>query len=226
MARGGLLKTEAITFLKEDVLALGQLVTRSVEEVTHLLRSEPAGDLAFIEEQEEVINDACQSVEEHCLDLLLDRETFDAREIRMLLCSTIIAAKFERIADHANRVGRMATWASEDSIAIPTELPEMVGAVHRMLQDVLLAFVAEDPLKAQEILQRDSQVDYLHDVLSQRLLSDLGKQDHADAQMRAQFLFCARFIERMGDACVSIAKRVYFIATGNRLRRDPAEVNP
>jgi phosphate transport system protein len=226
VARGGLLKTEAITFLKEDVLALGQLVTRSVEEVTHLLRSEPAGDLAFIEEQEEVINDACQSVEEHCLDLLLDRETFDAREIRMLLCSTIIAAKFERIADHANRVGRMATWASEDSIAIPPELPEMVGAVHRMLQDVLLAFVAEDPLKAQEILQRDSQVDYLHDVLSQRLLSDLGKQDHADAQMRAQFLFCARFIERMGDACVSIAKRVYFIATGNRLRRDPAEVNP
>jgi phosphate transport system protein len=226
VARGGLLKTEAITFLKEDVLALGQLVTRSVEEVTHLLRSEPAGDLAFIEEQEEVINDACQSVEEHCLDLLLDRETFDAREIRMLLCSTIIAAKFERIADHANRVGRMATWASEDSIAIPPELPEMVGAVHRMLQDVLLAFVAEDPVKAQEILQRDSQVDYLHDVLSQRLLSDLGKQDHADAQMRAQFLFCARFIERMGDACVSIAKRVYFIATGNRLRRDPAEVNP
>jgi len=37
-------------------------------------------------------------------------------------------------------------------------------------------------------------------------------------------LFCARFIERMGDACVSVAKRVYFIVTGNRLRRDTAEV--
>jgi phosphate transport system protein len=219
------LKTESITFLKEDVLGLGQLVTRSVEEVTQLLRPEDAGNLSFVEEQEEVINDACQSVEEKCLDLLLDRESFDAKEIRILLCSTIIAAKFERIADHANRVARLATWAHEDHIPIPSEIPEMVSAVHRMLQDLLLSFVSEDPLKAQEIVQRDSQVDYLHDVLSKKLLSDLGRQDQADAQMRAQFLFCARFIERMGDACVSIAKRIFFISTGTRIRRDPAEVN-
>jgi phosphate transport system protein len=217
-------KTEAITFLKEDVLALGQLVGKSVEEANRLLRCETSASLSYIEEQEEVINEACLAIEEKCLDLLLDRESFDAREIRILVGSTIIGAKFERIADHANRVGRMASWAQEDGIAIPQELVEMATAVHRMLQDVLLSFVADDMLQAQEILQRDSQIDYLHDVLSKKLLSDLGEQDAASAQMRAQFLFCARFLERMGDACVSIAKRVFFIATGNRLRRDPAEV--
>jgi phosphate transport system protein len=218
------LKTESITFLKEDVLALGQLVTRSVEAVTQLLRSNSAGNLSFVEEQEEMINEMCQGVEEKCLDLLLDRESFDAKEIRILLCSTIVGAKFERIADHANRVGRMATWAHEDNIQIPPELANMASAVQRMLQDVLLCFVSEDAVKAQEIIQRDSQVDYLHDVLSKSLLSDLGEQDQAHAQMRAQFLFCARFLERMGDACVSIAKRVIFIATGNRVRKDPAEL--
>lgn len=218
------MKTEAITFLKEDVLALGQLVTRSVEEATRLLRGDPTASLAYIEEQEEVINDGCLAIEEKCLDLLLDRESFDAREIRILVGSTIIGAKFERIADHANRVGRLACWAQEDGIAIPQELVEMAAAIHRMLQDVLVSFVSDDMQAAQEILQRDSQIDYLHDVLSKKLLSDLGEQDAASAQMRAQFLFCARFLERMGDACVSVAKRVFFIATGNRLRRDPAEV--
>lgn len=217
------MKTEAITFLKEDVLALGQLVARSVEETTRLLRKEKSASLSLIEEQEETINAACQAVEEKCLDLLLEKQSFDAREIRILIGSTVIAAKFERIADHANRVGRMACWAWEDGMDIPGELPEMANVVHRMVQDALLSFVTDDSDKAQEIVQRDSQVNYLHDVLSKKLLSALGEQESARAQMGAQFLFCARFLERMGDACVSIAKRVYFIVTGKRLKRDPAE---
>jgi phosphate uptake regulator len=67
-------------------------------------------------------------------------------------------------------------------------------------------------------LQRDNEVDYLDAVLSKKLLSDLGEQDQAHAQMRAQFLFCTRFLERMGDLCTSIAKRSYFIATGERIK--------
>ncbi len=219
------MNTEAITFLKEDVLALGQLVARSVEESSRLLRKEKAASLTFIEEQEEVINAACQDVEEKCLDLLLEKQALDAREIRILVGSTLIAAKFERIADHANRVGRMACWASEDGVEIPAELPEMAAVVHRMVQDVLLSFVTDDAAKAQSIVQRDSQVNYLHDVLSKKLLSTLGEQDQAQAQMGAQFLFCARFLERMGDACVSIAKRVFFFVTGNRLKRESIETS-
>jgi phosphate transport system protein len=217
------LRTEALTFLKEDVLALGQLVDRSVEEVTRLLRGDDSVSLTVVEEREELINEACQSIEEKCLDLLIEEDRWGAREVRTLLGSTIIATKFERIADHANRVGRMACWASEDGIEIPAQLAEMCGVVHRMVQDVLLSFVTDDIIKAQEILQRDSQVNYLHDVLSKQLLSTLGEQDHERAQMRAQFLFCARFIERMGDACSSIAKRVFFIVTGNRLKKEPTE---
>jgi phosphate transport system protein len=217
------LRTEALTFLKEDVLALGQLVDRSVDEVTRLLRGDDSVNLAVVEDREELINEACLSIEEKCLDLLIEEDRWGAREIRTLVGSTIIATKFERIADHANRVARMACWASEDGIEIPAQLAEMAAVVHRMVQDVLLSFVTDDIIKAQEILQRDSQVNYLHDVLSKQLLSTLGEQDHERAQMRAQFLFCARFIERMGDACSSIAKRVFFIVTGNRLKKEPAE---
>jgi len=140
-----------------------------------------------------------------------------------LVGSTAIAAKFERIADHAHRVGRMAFWAGQDKVEIPPELAEMTGVIHLMMQDVLLSFVADDEKKAQEVVAKDSQVNYLHDVLSKQLLSDLGAQDQASAQMRAQFLFCARFLERMGDACVSVARKVFFIVTGNRLKKDAVE---
>jgi phosphate uptake regulator len=128
------------------------------------------------------------------------------------------------MADHSHRAAKIAAWACEDGIEIPQELKDMSKVVHQMVQDVLLQFLSEDPAKTQEILQRDSEVDYFDALLSKKLLSDLGAQDHARAQMRAQFLFCSRFLERMGDLCTSISKRIYFIATGVRIKPEPSGI--
>jgi phosphate transport system protein len=216
-------RTEAITLIKEDVLALGQMVNRSIAELTGLLEGDSRANLSFVEEQEEQINRSCLGVEERCLDLLLERQNLAPIEIRTLFASTVIAAKFERMADHANRVARMAQWAAEDEIDIPPELAEMTRVIHRMAEDVLYCFLTDDVDKVPEIIQRDNRIDYLHDMLSKQLLSDIGGQDDAHAQMRTQFLFAARFLERMGDAVTSVAKRVFFIGTGQRYKLEVEE---
>jgi phosphate transport system protein len=205
---------------KEDVLSIGQMVERTVEETSRLLRRESSASLQLIEEQERKINQSNQEIEEKCLDILKDKDLLDEKEIRLIVLSTIISAKFERMADHSHRAAKIAAWAGEDNIDIPIELVEMSKVVHRMVQDVLLLFVTEDIDKTRDILQRDSEVDYLDAVLSKKLLSNLGEQDVAQAQMRAQFLFCSRFLERMGDLCTSIAKRIYFIAKGERIKSE------
>ncbi|MFA6212185.1 MAG: PhoU domain-containing protein [Candidatus Obscuribacterales bacterium] len=211
------MKTESITLIKEEVLTLGRMVETTVYEVTRLLKGDRKADLAMVERQEEEINKLCQEIEEKCVDLLIERDSFGAKEIRALVSIPLIAAKFERLADHANRVARFANWAIEDEIEIPEELPKMAATVYHMVQELLLCFLTDSASKAKEILASDNTVDYLHDVLSKKLLSNLGEQDSAHAQMRAQFLFCSRFLERMGDACTSIAKRVYFLSTGERI---------
>ena len=210
---------ESITLMKEEVLTLGRMVETTVYEVTRLLKSDKRADLAFIEKQEEEINRHCLEIEEKCVDLLVGRESFGPKEVRALVSIPIIASKLERLADHANRVGRFAAWAIEDQVEIPEELPKMAAHVYHMVQELLLCFLTDSSSKAKEIIDSDNNVDYLHDVLSKRLLSDLGEQDSARAQMRAQFLFSARFLERMGDSCKSIAKRVYFLSTGERITK-------
>lgn len=218
------MRAEALTMFKEDVLSIGQDVERMVEATGRLLRGEPVETLRVVEEQELRVNRNNQEIEEKCLDLLSDKDLLTEKEIRMLVVGTIISAKFERMADHSHRAAKIAAWANEDKIDIPVELIEMARVVHRQVQDVLLAFVTEATDKAHEILQRDSEVDYLDAVLSKKLLSDLGDQDQAQAQMRAQFLFCSRFLERMGDLCRSIAKRIYFIATGERIKQEASGI--
>ena len=218
------MKTEAITFVKEDVLSLGQMVDKTVEEVTRILRLEPGADIGIIEEREELIDEACQAIEEKCLELFLEKDMLDAKEIRALVGSIMIALKFERLADHANRISRMVLRAREDGAEIPPQLAEMAAVIHCMVQDVLLSFVTDDQQKAQAVVLQDKQVNYLHDLLSKQLLYNLGEQNQADAQMRMQFLFCARFLERMGDACASIARRVFFIATGKHLKKESVKL--
>lgn len=212
-----MVRTEAITLIKEDVLLLGKLVVSTVDEMSRLLSAESGVSLDTIERQEELINDSFQSIEETCLDLLVEKEDLGPQEVRTVVGSTFIAAKLERMADHAIRICRIASWAAEAHIDIPAELAEMAGVVQTMAEDVLVCFISDEADKAGEVIQRDNRVDYLHDQLSKRLLGELGVQDRNRAQMNAQFLFCARFMERMGDASVSIAKRVHFIVKGQRI---------
>lgn len=214
---------ESITLLKEDVLSLGRMVDNTVDMVTNLLKKDDSARLDDVENQEKQINDWSQEIEEKCLDLLIEKDNLSAKDVRTLVSCTLIVSKLERLGDHANRVARIASWAREEEIEVPEELPQMSAVVHRMMQDALLTFVTNDLNKVTEVLQQDSQVNYLHDVMSKRLLSKLGEQEQASAHMGAQFLFCARFIERMGDLCTSVAKRVHFINTGKRLSsRSPA----
>ena len=213
------MKTQAITLMKEDVLALGRMVSGSVAQLTKVLSRDTSADLKLIEDQEEKINQACLKIEEKCLDLLNERNDLNAQEIRTLVGSTLMAAKFERLADHVHRVAKLVSWAEED-IEIPAELAEMCSIIHHMVEDVLLCFLQDAVEKVPAIMQRDNHVNYLHDVLSKKLLSHLGEQDQEQAQTRAQFLFCARYLERMGDGCSSIAKRIHFIVTGERLKND------
>lgn len=218
------MKAEELTLLKEDILSMGRSVESAVQEMTRMLKKDLNANLSFIEDQEEAINEQCHDIEEKCLELLVEKEPMSAKTIRSLVSSIIIATKLERIGDHALRVAKVADWAREENIEVPQELIEMSQVIQRMGQETLLGFLTDAPDKALDVVQRDNRVDYLHDVLSKRLLAELGDQDSASAQMRAQFLFCARFLERMGDACTSIAKRVYFIATGQRMRPHPSKV--
>lgn len=202
--------------MKEDVLSLGRMVSRTVSELTGLLSRNANAKFSVVDEQEQKINAACLKIEEKCLDLLNERHNLNPQEIRTLVGSTLMAAKFERLADHAHRVAKLVSW-EDDAVEIPPELAEMCEVIHRMVEDSLLCFLSDAIEKVPAIMQKDNHVNYLHDVLSKKLLSDLGEQDQELAQTRAQLLFCVRYVERMGDCASSVAKRIHFIVTGERL---------
>lgn len=211
------MKTSAVTLMKEDVLVLGRLVSETMQELSRVLKKDSSAKFEHMIKFEEQINAACQKIEEKCLDLLNEHKDLSQAENRALVGSTLIAAKFERLADHAYRVAKYVSWVASEDVQIPPEFSEIASIVSRMVDDVLLCFLTDNVDRIEEIIQRDSQIDYLHDWLSKKLLQDIGEQNQEAAQTTMQLLFCIRYLERMGDACTSVAKRVNFIVTGKRI---------
>src|SRR5579883_3156314 len=200
--------------MKEDVLALGRLVSDTMQELMRILRKDQTANFDHIVSYEEQINKSCQKIEEKCLDFLSEHKDLSQQEIRALVGGTLIAAKFERLADHALRVGRYIAWVAAEDVQVPPQLYEMAAVISRMVEEVLLCFLTDAVEKVPAIVQRDGEVDYLHDYLTKKLMQELGVQNQEDAQTITQLLFCTRYMERMGDACTSVAKRVHFIVTG------------
>src|SRR5581483_4675559 len=155
--------------MKEDVLSLGRMVSRTVSELTGLLSRNANAKFSLVDEQEEKINEACLKIEDKCLDILNERHDLNPQEIRTLVGSTLMAAKFERLADHAHRVAKLVSW-EDDTSEIPAELAEMCEVIHRMVEDTLLCFLSDAIEKVPAIMQKDNHVNYLHDVLSKKLL--------------------------------------------------------
>jgi phosphate transport system protein len=214
------LKTQAITLMKEDILSLGRAVSSAVSELTRLLNGDAGAKFSVVEELESNINSRSLKIEEQCMDWLTEHNDFTASEVRSLVGSTLIAVKFERLADHAHRVAKLAWWARQDQIQIPPELGEMSAIIQRLVDDTLVCYLEDAVDRIPELVQRDSHINYLHDVVSKKLLSDLGVQEQEEAQTRTQFLFCARYLERMGDCVRSVARRTYFIVTGSRIKSE------
>jgi len=214
------MKTQEITLMKEDILSLGRAVSSAVAELGRLLGGDVNASFETVDKLEADINARFFKIEERCMDLLTEHNDFTAKEVRTLVGSTLIAAKFERLADHAHRVAKLAFWARQDNVMPPAELAEMAHLVQRMVDDTLVCYLTDAVERVSELVQRDSHVNYLHDVVCKKLLSDLGVQEQEEAQTRTQFLFCARYLERMGDCITSIARRTYFIVTGSRLKAE------
>lgn len=212
-----MIKTKAITLIKADVLATGRTVHKCVQEVILILSRNIEASFERINILEEEVNQASVKTEQYCLDILTEYQDLTAQEVHTLIGSVLIVTKLERLADHAHRVAKLVLWAADEHIELPGELLEMAQLVNRMLEEVLLLFISDEVEKVAEIAQQDSNIDFLHDLLSKKLLLELGEQDQQQAQINAQLLFCSRYLERMGDYCTSIAKRIYLMVTGKRL---------
>ena len=155
-------------------------------------------------------------IEQQAFDLLARQQPV-AGDLRAIVTSLRIVADLERSGDYATHVAEVAR-RRHPSPAVPAQLAPTVLEMGQMVQRIVAkagAVIASRDLRlAAEIERDDDVIDALHQRLFGVLLDD-GWDGGVEAAI--DVILCSRYYERAADHAVSVARRVSYLITGERV---------
>ena len=205
---------EQLELLHRQLITMGALCENAI---ALSARAAAEGDpllCASVPALSEKIDQKEREIEAMCLKLLLQQQPV-ATDLRDISSALKIITDMERIghqsADIVEIIGMAHIQATEDS----RDVHAMAVAVIKMVTDSIDAFVKKDAGLAQAVIDYDDVVDGLFDMIRQQLASYLSGPE-ADGEYVVDLLMIAKYLERIGDHAVNIAKWVLFSMTGTR----------
>ncbi|MGR3570796.1 phosphate signaling complex protein PhoU [Brevirhabdus sp.] len=138
-----------------------------------------------------------------------------AGDLRMVLSVIKISANLERVGDYAKNMGkRTSALVQMDQIeGAGGAIRRMSRAVEAMLKDALDAYVQRDADLAEDVRQRDADVDQMYNALFREFVTFM-MEDPRNITACMHLHFIAKNIERMGDHVTSIAEQVIYTVNG------------
>ena len=146
-----------------------------------------------------------------------------SKDLRSVLTVLRLAASLERIGDYAKNIAKRTGVLVEMSPVNGSDaaLRRMAREVEQMLKDTLDAYVRGDAELAEDVRQRDQEVDQMYNALFREFLTFM-MEDPRNITSCMHLHFMAKNIERMGDLTTNMAEQVIYLVTGEM----PDEARP
>ena len=203
MKMGGLVEDS----IHKSVLALD---TRDPE-LADLVR---AGDAAIDALETQVNEEAAR---------ILALRSPTASDLRTVLSVFRVSTNLERIGDYSKNIAKRshAVMAQPPIEGATASLRRMAREVELMLKDVLDAYIQRDLGLAEDVRERDLEIDQIYSALFREYLTFM-MEDPRSITACMHLHFVAKNIERMGDHVTSIAEQVVYLVTGSM----PEDIRP
>ncbi len=146
-----------------------------------------------------------------------------SKDLRSILTVLRLAASLERIGDYSKNIAkRTSVLADMQPInGADAALRRMAKEVQVMLKDTLDAYIRGDAELAEDVRQRDQEVDQMYNALFREFLTFMMEDPrHITACMHLHFM--AKNVERMGDLTTNMAEQVIYLVRGEM----PDEARP
>ncbi|MBF0818051.1 phosphate signaling complex protein PhoU [Streptococcus acidominimus] len=198
--------------LQKDMMFMGGLCEEMIAYSAERLTGAGNLDEEVIQQTYQQIEELERDIEARCLKLLLRQQPV-ARDLRTISSALKMVYDMKRIGAQSSEV---ADLISHNTIHLVDEIPlvkKMAEQVSQMVVGSLDAFVKESDALAQEVIAKDDTVDQYFGTIKEKLASYLGKQS-VNGDQAIDLLMIAKYLERIGDHAVNIAKWVQFAITG------------
>ena len=201
--------TAALVDLGRDVAAaMRQATTALLDADLRQAEDVIAGDV--------VIDERYHAIEARAFDLLARQQPV-ACDLRLLVTSLRMVADIERAGDLALHVAKVARRRFPHSAVPPGVRPtirEMGYVAERIMAKSCDVVARRDVALARELETDDDAMDELHRRLFALILGDDWR---GGVEAAIDVTLVGRFHERFADHAVSVARRVVYLVTGERV---------
>lgn len=199
--------------LGDHLVEMGQKVAEAVDHAGHALRASDLELAQSVIDADNRIDELEDRIERMSLTMLARQQPV-ATDLRLVISAIRLSATLERMGDLARNIASIVRSRYPDPVSSGAMLETLVGMTHaasditHMLVDLM---EHHDIEMVGRIAHRDDTLDGLLDRTFRLLASDepLTRPEVVDA------VLLSRFLERLGDHCVSGAKRVGYLVTGD-----------
>ena len=200
--------------IQAQLMKMGGLVETAILEAASALEGRDDDLAEKVRQGDKAIDALEERINEEVARLIALRSPA-ATDLRMVLSVMKIAGSLERIGDYAkNMAKRTPVLAQLSPIEGATgAVKRMAKEVRLMLSDVLDAYMRRDAALAEQVRQRDLEVDQMYNALFREFLTFM-MEDPRNITACMHLHFISKNIERAGDQVTSIADQVIYLATG------------
>jgi phosphate transport system protein len=204
---------QALRGLEDDIVRMGTMAGALIHRAIEALQARDAGEADAVIADDTRVDALHLEIEQRVIALLATQQPM-ARDLRELTSTMAISIDLERMADHAEGIGKaIKRLIKEPPLKPVVDIPRIEQIVQGMLQDALDAFVRRDVALAESLAAKDDMVDDLRSQVFRELLADMVK-DPQTTSRALELILVAQHLERAADHITNVAERVIYLVTG------------
>ena len=163
------------------------------------------------------INQLHIEVDDRCFKLLALHQPM-AVDLRAIVSAVKINTDLERVGDLAVNIGEAAArYLEHPPVKELIDIPRMADIAQEMLRDALDSYVRRDLPLAQQVLDRDDELDLLKTHVFRELLTHMLR-NQATIEPSLDLILISRHLERVGDHATNVAEDVIFMVSARDVR--------
>lgn len=217
--------------LHHDLIKMASLVEESIDNTMIALKKQDIAMARTVFKNDDIIDDMERSIERKCMNLIARQQPI-AKDLRVISTALKIITDMERIADHSSDIAEITIrMANEKYIKPLIDIPKMADLAKQMVKKSIDSYIKLDFALAKEVCESDDEVDELFFKIILELIN-IMKNDSQSIEQAINFMFIAKYLERMADHATNIGEWVAFIITGEHehlsrhLNKDDSVNNP
>ena len=196
-----------------ELIKMGSLVEESIDNTIAALKKQDVELARQVFLNDDVIDDMEQIIEKKCMNLIARQQPL-AKDLRAISTALKIITDMERIADHSADIAELTIRMANTKYIKPLiDIPKMADMAKQMVNKSIDAYVRQDINLAEEVCASDDDVDDLFNKIILELVN-IMKNDSEAIEQAIDFMFIAKYLERMADHATNIGEWVVFNVTG------------